>query len=1009
MKTKHCLLVFMSLFLIQGMVAQQKTVTGTVSDDQGMPLPGVNVVEKGTTNGTSTDFDGNYSIAVSGDSAVLVFSSLGFSSQEIAVGSKTTVNVTMGEDAEQLGEVVVTALGIKREEKTLTYAQQTVKSEELTKTRDPNFMNSLSGKTAGVQIKKSSSGAGGSTKIVLRGNKSLNGDSSPLFVIDGVPMANNKGDQPGMWGGVDTGDGLSAINPDDIESISILRGANAAVLYGSQGANGVVLITTKSGAAGKTTVNLNSSYTFEHYLELPDLQFKYGARGDAKESWSTTPGDYESDYVKEFFQTGYNFNNSVSVSSGTEKAQTYFSYGNITAAGITPQNRYQKNNFTFKQNAKLFNDKLTITSNVIMALEETQNRLPSGYYLNPLTGLYYFPRNRDFYQYKENYQLFNNERNLYAQNWYLSTPDHHQSNPYWIINRQPRTDDSKRVIGNLTLKYDILDNLSLQVRGTYDYASKTFEQQHAATSNPTNVNEKGSWDYYKYEDDLMYTDAILTYNTDLNEDFNLNAVLGGSYQKTKYGNGVRVRSGSQSGLIYPNLFEFQNLQSNVMVESVTNGSIIKEGLFLNAQLGYKDMLFLDLSGRNDWASTLALTGNDSYFYPAVGVSGLLNRIFELPEAISFAKLRASATQVANEVPFNTISPNNTISDATGSLTRNKIKPFLDAKPEKITSWEFGADLRFFNNRLGIDATYYNLISKDQFVDIPTVSGAGGYEREYINAGEVTNKGIELTLSGTPIQNENLEWNTSFNFATNKNEIVDIGPNDDRTIGLGSSDAYESKLVEGGAFNDLYVTKVLRDDQGRIMFSEGVPQQDGDVKQLIGNLDPDWTLGWNNSISYKNFNFGMLINASFGGKVFSQTQAELDFYGVSKVTADARDAGEVRVNGVDMATGEPVTSVDPELWYTSVGGRNSFGELYTYDRTNIRLSQLSVGYSFDLSNSNLPIKAASLSFIGNNLFFIYKDAPFDPELAMSTGRNSQGLDNFNLPSTGTYGFNLKLTF
>src|SRR5690606_38991133 len=352
--TKKLLLILMLACGTYPLLAQTKTVTGIVTQD-GIPLAGVNVLLQGTSTGTQTDFDGNYSIEAS-EGDVLVFSYIGMKTQSLTVGSSNSLDVALQEDAEQLGEVVVTALGIKRDVKALTYAQQTVRSEELTKTRDPNFMNSIAGKAAGVEIKKSTSGAGGSTKIVPRGNKSLSGDSSPLFVIDGIPMANNKGGQPGMWGGVDSGDGLSAINPDDIESMSILKGANAALLYGSAGANGVVVITTKQGRSGRTAVTLNSGYTFEHFLDLPDLQFKYGAVGNAKESWSPTPGDYESNYVEEFFQTGHNFNNSVTISGGSDKTTAYFSYANTTASGITPENKYQKNNFTFKQSTKMFND-----------------------------------------------------------------------------------------------------------------------------------------------------------------------------------------------------------------------------------------------------------------------------------------------------------------------------------------------------------------------------------------------------------------------------------------------------------------------------------------------------------------------------------------------------------------------------------------------------------------------------------------------------------------------------
>jgi len=1010
--TKKLLVFLMLVFGTYPLLAQDKTVTGTVTDSDGGPLPGVNVLVQGTTNGTQTDFDGNYAIEAS-EGDVLVFSYLGTRTQNITVGSANTINVNLEEDASQLDEVVVTALGIKRQEKTLTYAQQTVGADEITKTRDINFLNSINGKTAGVEIKKSSSGAGGSTKVVLRGNKSLSGDSTPLFVIDGIPLANNRGGQPGMWGGTDSGDGISALNPDDIASISVLRGANAAMLYGSAGANGVVLITTKQGQAGKTTVSFNTGITFEEVIELPDLQFKYGAIGGAKESWPTTPGNYASNYVDDFFETGQNVINSLSISGGNDRTTAYFSYSNTSATGITPKNTYSRNNVSLKQSTKLLNDKLTISSNVILSLENSENRLPAGYYLNPLTGLYMYPRERNFENDRINFEVFDPSRNLWAQNWFVS--DHHQSNPYWIIKRQPRSQKNQRVIASLSLNYQLLDNLNLQVRGNYDYGNVEREQQHSATSNSTNVHPNGSWGYTKYEDKLAYTDAILNYDSKIGENFSLNALAGASYQKTDYGTGVNVNASSGNGLIYPNEFFFHNLDlTQTPVTSITDGEIIKQGVFANATLGFKEMLFLDLGGRNDWASTLAFTGNDSYFYPSVGITAIVSEMFDMPAAISFAKFRFSNTRVANEVPFNRINPQNRITDPVGGLTRNTTKPFTDAKPEIITSTEFGADWRFFANRLGIDFTYYNIKSEDQFVTVPLDASdpesEGRYTQKFINAGEIVNKGVEISLNVVPVRNDKMEWNTTFNYTRNRSEIVDIGPDDDRIINLGSSEGYSSRLKEGGRFNDLYVLKFRRDEQGRILFDDDGKPLRTTESELIGNLDPDFTLGWNNSFSFGRINASVLINGVFGGNVFGQTESMLDGAGVSQRTADARDAGSVPVNGVVESSGAAVTSVDPEAWFRFIGDRNGVGEVYVYDRTNIRLAQFSLGYDFDTEKLNLPfIKSASVSFIGNNLFFLKKEAPFDPELAMSTNRNSVGLDNFNLPSTRNYGINLQVTF
>ncbi len=567
------------------------------------------------------------------------------------------------------------------------------------------------------------------------------------------------------------------------------------------------------------------------------------------------------------------------------------------------------------------------------------------------------------------------------------------------------TEDAKRVIGSLNVAYDILDNLKFQIRGNYDYAVRSYEQQHAAGSNSTNVGKNGAWEYRKFADQLAYADAILTYDTTFGEDFSANATVGASYQKSKYGDGVGVASGVD-GLIYPNEFYFQNIPSNVQISSIYGGEVIKEGLFFNAQLGYKEMLFLDISGRNDWASTLALTGNDSYFYPSIGLTALFHEIFQLPEVISFAKLRGSFTQVGNEVPYNRIFPQNSL-NASGGVVRNTVKPFFDAKPEIINSTEFGIDMRFFNNRLGFDFTYYSLVSKDQFIQVPTTSGEGGFTTEFINAGEITNKGVELTINATPIRTDDFEWNTNINYSKNNNLIVDIGPDDEKVIDLGSSEGYAIKLKEGGKFNDMYTYVFERNDQGQILFSNGKPRKTKEM-QLVGNADPTWAMGWNNNFTYKRFNLALFFTGNFGGKTFSQTESMLDGAGVSLRSADARDAGGVTVNGVDDVSGAAITTLDPETWFRAIGDRNGVGEPYVYDRTNVRLSQMALGYDFDMSNVSW-VKGATLSFIGNNLLMIYNNAPYDPELAMSTNRNSQGLDNFNLPSTGSYGFNLKLTF
>ncbi|MEE9361554.1 MAG: SusC/RagA family TonB-linked outer membrane protein [Cellulophaga sp.] len=1004
------LLVF--LVLIGGshsLLAQDKTVSGVVTEAaNGAPIPGVNIVVQGTTNGTQTDFDGNYTINVS-EGSILVFSYLGMKTKNVTVGSSNSINVSLEEDASQLEEVVVTALGIKRKEKTLTYAQQTVGGDELTKSRDVNFMNALSGKAAGVEIRKSSSGPGGSTKIQIRGSKSLSGDSSPLFVIDGIPMVNNRGSQPGLWDGVDQGDGLSQLNPDDIESMSILKGANAAILYGSQGANGVVIITTKSGKSGITTVQVNSGITFESVIETPDLQFRYGAEGGAKESWSYTRGEYQDEYVDKYFNTGEQYFNSVSVSGGNEKTQAYFSYANTKASGITPGNKYGKNNITFKQSTKLFNDKVKVTSNIILAQEKTDGRNRSGYYNNPLTGLYWFPRNLNFYEYKDNYSLFDTTRNVDVMNWdsAIGGPDHLQSNPYWILNKESQEDKTNRIIASMNIEYDITETLKFQLRGNYDYSVKSFETKRAGGGNTTTVAANGNWIYKKYDDTSSYFDAILSYNKTFG-DISITALGGGTYQKTDFGNGVRVNPGAaQKQLIYANEFNFNNLTPIIQVSSILDetSEVEKQSLFANTTIGYKDMLYLDIAGRNDWASTLALTGNDSYFYPSIGLTAILSEMFTFPEIISFAKLRGSYASVGNEVPYNKIFPRHTI-NADGSVKFNTIKPFIDAKPEIITTSELGMDFRFFGNRLGLDFTYYNINSQDQFIEIN--ENFFEYTSFFINAGEITNKGIELTLNGKPIVNEDFSWSTALNYSQNKNTIVSLDDRKVDGIDQGGAEGIQVRLFEGGSISDVYGKKFLRDDQGRIMLEDATdrPMDTGDVRVFLGNAEPDFVLGWNNSFNYKAFALSLQVNGKFGGIVVSQTEALLDGYGVSERSAAARDRGYEIINGV--RNGTAVTQVDPRDYYDKIGGRNGIDESHTYDRTSVRLAQMALSYNFNVSSIDF-LKNASISLIGNNLFFFYKDAPFDPELSLGTGRNNPGIDNYNLPSTRTLGMNVSLTF
>jgi TonB-linked SusC/RagA family outer membrane protein len=989
-------------------VMAQIRVSGTVKDSDGGALPGVSIIQKGTTVGTTTDINGNYTINVSSANAILQFSFIGMTTVEESLNGRTVVNVTMTSEAVGLQEVVVTALGIQRDKKTLTYASQQVSASDIRVASNYNFMEGLSGKASGLDIKVSSSGAGGSTKAVLRGNKSLVGLSEPLYVIDGIPLVNNKGGQPGSYGGTDGGDGLSALNSDDIESINVLKGANASILYGSQGANGVVIITTKKGKSGKVSVSLNSSTMFENVSGLPDFQFDYGATGGSDYSWSTIKGKYQRDYIKDFFRTGLTATNAISISGGTDKTLLYFSYGNTYAKGVLPTNRYLKNNFSFNQSTKLFNDKVTISSNVMLSSEVTHNRPGAGYYNNPLTGLYLFARERDFENYKVNYQVFDEARNLYKMNWYST--EEKMNNPFWEIYNNPKLNTSMRVIASLKLTYDIVKNLKLDIRGNIDYNDMLRDYRYAAAGNSVSVSPNGKWDYAKYNDNAIYTDAILSYNGRIGDSFTLAALAGVSWQHNVFNNGMTVNNGTTS-LMYPNFFSFANMPYNIMFNQTIDRTI-KEGAFGNLQLGFKEMLFLDLSGRNDWASTLALTGNESYFYPAVGLTAIISNMFNLPEAISFAKIRASSSQTANEVPFNRVNPQNSIGGAgtpsgIGGITRNTQVPFTNLKPETITSNEVGAELRLFKGKVGLEFTYYDDVSKNQFLSLTAPSGSG-YSTYYVNAGKITNRGFELTLDVVPVETTNLRWSSSVNLSQNKNKIVElIASNPDYQVG-GDDEGFASIIKAGGSFNDIWIYKFNKNEAGQIILdANGFPTKA--AKQVkVGNANPEFVLGWSNNFSFKNFFASFLVNGKFGGIAFSKTEAFLDAYGVSKRTGDIRDAGETMpINAIQGTT--TVTQIDPYIYYTTVGDRNRIMEPYVFKRTNIRLANFVIGYNFNTQKLGLPVKAASISLIGRNLFFFYKDAPYDPEQSMSTANNMQSNEVFSMPATRSFGVNLKVNF
>lgn len=981
--------------------AQEKEITGTVtSNADGLPLPGVNIIVDGTTNGAQTDFDGNYSISASvGD--VLTYSFLGMTTVKQTIGNSSTINVQMEEDAESLGEVIVTALGIKKTRKSLTYAAQDVGADELTRVKDANPLNSLSGKVSGVAITRSASGAGGSVKVTLRGNSSI-GNNQPLYVIDGVPLSNPTAGQPGSTfgdisgGNTDGGDALSLINSDDIESLTVLKGASASALYGSAGLNGVILITTKRGKSGSFKVDFSSNLTVDSAAYNLDLNNEAQSNLD------------------DFLGTGTTNINSLSISGGSENAQTYFSYSNTFAEGLLPTNNLKQHTFNLRETAQLFDGKLKVSGSVMASRQKSKNRPVSGLYFNPLVGVYAFESPSESLSDYANYEELDINRNIMAQRWFRGTSDIEQ-NPYWIINRNAAEDTNSKLLTSLNLNYEINDWLSLQTRGTYDRSKFTYEKNIYATTEATLAPANGRYINRERDFTQLYGDVIANINTQINDDTTLTAILGTSTTRSTREN-FTADSGTNGDLQFANVFSIQNFagggSTNIRQDSFETRV---NSVFASATIGFKDKVFVDLTARNDWSSTLPAE-NNSFFYPSIGVTGVLSELYNLGDKVSFAKLRASYAEVGNGFQEDQISPNGQIQfDGSPIVAQTQAFPGSTPKPERQTSFEIGTDWKFFDNRLGIDLGYYDTKTVDQYYAFATSAAVIGVPSAYLNSGEIRNSGIEATIFAVPLQDENLKWTTAVNFASNKNEIVKIyngqvldgliEPSFFTLSGKGVN-TFGSYLVEGGSFGDIYAQVVRRDENGTPIVDNDavIANDDNTVDGLtkVGNANPDFTLGWNNSFEYKNFTLDFLIDGKFGGETMSMTEAIVE--GFSNNTA--RETANGTVDVVDLAGN--ASTLTAQEYYGKVGGRNGFTGEYIYSATNVRLAQFALGHNFNLSENSFfnRIKA---SFVANNLFFFYKDAPHDPNVSLSTGNALQGVDVLALPSTRSVGINLNLTF
>ena len=935
-----------------------RTVSGVVKDASGEPLIGVSVVLKGTGKGTVTDIDGRYTLSVGNTKTPLTFSYVGYVSQDIVPGERTNVDVVLKEENTMLTGVVVTAMGIMRKESSLTYSTQKIKAEDLTKVQDPNVANSLEGKISGITITPSAGGAGGASKIILRGNKSINGNSAPLIVVDGVPMTNETRSKRGMNGdgfayqGMTEGaDPLSMINPDDIESINVLKGANAAVLYGSKAANGVVMITTKKGREGKLDVNFSSNVTFDNPLLTPKIQNTYGAAVDqngflSRLNWGgkiTDRADADlvvdaplgndfvekshkvylrnraNDDVKDFFRTGVTTNNSVSVSGGTELMRSYFSIGNSHANGMMRKNSYNRNSFAFRQSYDLLKRvKLDVSLNYVETI--TKNRQGGGTVYNPLYDLYTMPRNIDLGYYRNNYvengswmsdfqkiyknigsdkyQFTNSEKVKLSgplQNWaYLSATN---NNPYWLLNQNKGGQREDRLFGTVSANVDIYDGLSFQARVNY---TKTHFQNNSKTYATTFSPEK-IYDFGRMFDNAstateIYTDYLLNYNKQI-KDYSVSASAGwvGHTLKTTYKN-TDVTATYVDPLLRKPSTDVNYFETNAGGMGVTTSgksSSWDKALLFTAQAGWKETVYVDFSYRQDWYRLfrqLYLSGDadkQSYGYFGLGANAIVSNLVKLPEWFNYMKFRVSYSEAGNS-----------FADAgfykisqnrrTGAVNANNYKKFK-AVPEIMKSFETGIETMFLNNRLSFDLTYYNGVMDHLYMEGADASGVQPF-----TSAKVRNQGIETTIGYNFHLAKDLSWRTSYNVSYNDNTILKTAYNDQ------GKELIQQQIVggtyirykEGGSIGDMYIHDFERDANGNIALTKsGEPRfkSSGQDADLIyvGNMNAKWQMGWSNVLNYKDFTLSLLINGRIGGKVISLTEAYLDQYGLSQRVADAR--------------------------------------------------------------------------------------------------------------------------
>lgn len=982
--------------------AKSRNISGNVVDAKGEPLIGVTVIEKGTTNGAVTDLDGNYKITTKTATPVLVFSYVGYQTKETHA-TENIVNIVLEDGAQELGEVVVTALGIKRSEKALSYNVQKVGNDAVTTVKSANFMNSLSGKVAGVNINASSAGMGGAARVVMRGPKSISQSNQALYVIDGIPVTGRsqgelKGDAM-MYANQPGTESIADVNPEDIESISVLSGPAAAALYGSAAAQGVVMITTKKGQEGKVSVTISNSSQFANPFVMPKFQDQYVNRPGEIKTWGDKAtsefGTYE---PADFFNTGTNIQNNISLTAGTSKNQTYLSVGTTNAQGIIPNNSYDRYNFTFRNTTSFLNDKMTCDFNFNYIREKDKNLMAQGQWFNPLTSLYLFPRGESFDAIRT-FEVYDPVRKIYVQNWNYGDALKMQ-NPYWVANRMNRTNDRNRYMVSASLKYEILDWLNVTGRLRWDdAATKQEDKRYASTLKLFAPSDYGFYGYDKINDQTLYGDLMLNINKTLGENFSISSNMGASFSRLKYDvTGFQGGLKAPSNVFTPNAIDYGNATNDnrPIFESYKH---YINSMFISAELGYRSMLYLTLTGRNDWDSALHGTAQTSFFYPSVGVSAVISEMAKMPQMINYLKVRASWASVGSAIEPNLSSAwRYEYNPALGTYKTVTYKFPKKFYPERTDSWEAGVTARLFGNALSVDLTVYQSNTRKQTLLRDVTSGAAGFNKEYIQTGNIRNRGLDLSVGYTKSWAD-FTWSSSLAYSMNRNKIVELLENPNEVVRQAGLSGCGVVLKKGGGMGDIYTyTDFKRDAEGNIALDSNgnVMQTNLSNPQYRGSVLPKGNLGFSNDFSWKGVNLGFVLTARLGGICMSQTQAILDEYGVSAVSAEARNNGGIAVN-----TGK----ISAEGYYAVVGGDNPIWSEYIYSATNVRLQEAHISYT--LPRKWLKSKELTLGVTANNLFMIYRKAPFDPESTASTGTYYQGFDYFMQPSLRTLGFNIKL--